>query len=188
VTLDDLLPLSRRELARLLAEGHAVEPTALDDTEYLGVSLGLPRWVERLTWKKFKKVFRRDGDRGVLRGWNVRVHDSPLDAPWKDRTRDGRSVTWGHYTVHDAAAYPEAGIYGRALMIDYGGVAPGRLDPQRLIRDPLVALNPGDPSLLLGYSYAALGGRRVDLPTFFALVRGGPLTYDVDPPGGVVAR
>lgn len=175
MSLHQLLPLSRAELDMRLRRGHAIDPEALADTEYLGVSLGLPGWVERLTWKKFKKTFCRVAS-GGLRGWNVRVRPSPVDQPWEDELRDGRPRCWGHYQVRAASAYPEAGPYRGGLMIDYSAYA-GPANPQRWIRDPLVALQPGDAQLLLGVSYLDLAGRRLMTPTYFALQRGGPLNW-----------
>ncbi|RLB64229.1 MAG: hypothetical protein DRI90_05055, partial [Deltaproteobacteria bacterium] len=60
----------------LLTSGHSIDPRQLDDVEYRGISLGLPAIVEKLTWKKFKKVFHRDPATGVLRGWNVRMEQN----------------------------------------------------------------------------------------------------------------
>lgn len=179
MTLDDLLPLGPRALHRVLERGHPIEPTALDDTEYHGVALGNPRFVEWLSWKTFKKVFRRDPDTGALRGWNVAVQQQGAHGPFVDRRRGDERVTYWHYGVRPAGGYRTPGRYGFGLMIDYGLGERGALNPQRRIRDPLVSLSIDGPELLLGYSYVDLGLVQVPTPTFFALVRGGPLTYDV---------
>jgi len=171
LTVEDLLPLWPRSLARVLADAHPFDIEALDDREYHGVSLGQPRLVAWLTWLKFKKVFHRDRESGVLRGWNVRCEQTPLEDPWEDRFRDGVRMTWGHYGVYAA----ESGV-----TIDYGLANTG-LDVQRLVKDPLRAVNAGSAELLIGYSYLDLGFVRLDTPTFFALIRGGPLEYSVQP-------
>jgi len=158
----DLLDLPLKELARLLREGHPVDPTALDDRQYRGTSLGLPRWVERLTWKTFVKTFHRDPATGALRGWNVRLEQDGLDAPVRPKTnRAGDPRTFGHYVVVDD---PDP---GPGLLIKY------TLSP---LRDPLVALNPGDPALLLGMTYVHLG-LKISTLSYFSLQLDGPLEF-----------
>ncbi|MCB9682870.1 MAG: hypothetical protein H6733_15490 [Alphaproteobacteria bacterium] len=181
-SVDDLLALRTRQLHDVLAAGHPIEPTALDDTEYHGVALDMPDVVARLAWRTFKKVFKRDGD--VLRGWNVAVEQQGVHGPFVDRRRrDGQRKTYWHYEVVPAASYRTPGRYQQGLMIDYGLAETGLFNTQRLIRDPLVALVPGEVDLLLGYSYVDLGVVQVNTPTFFVLSRGEPLTYDVPRPG-----
>ena len=84
---DEVLSMKRGALATTLRQGHAIDPRALDDSQYRGISLGLPAWFERLTWKTFQKTFHRDPRTGVLRGWNVRVEQRGLDAPSVARVR-----------------------------------------------------------------------------------------------------
>jgi hypothetical protein len=179
--------MSTDELVRALEHGHPVDPHALDDTEYRGTSLGLPGFVERLTWKKFRKTFHRDPATGALRGWNVRLVQNGREAPDVPRTKRallGAAVphTFGHYEVVSATGYPMPTWKGRVvwahrgLMIDYGrGANPPGL--MRRVRDPLVAVNAGDPTLLLGWSYVDLGFARVGTPSFFTLELAGPLTH-----------
>lgn len=178
--LSDLLDLGPAALHAHMGRGFAIDPARLDDTEYHGVALGLPRFVERLTWKTFKKVFKRDPVTGKLRGWNVAVEQQGVDGPFIDRRKNGQRVIYGPYEVHDAKDYVVPGPYDHGLMIDYGAAARG-LDVQRLIRDPLVSLQEGAVDLLLGYSYVELGLGRLRTPTYFALLRGHPLTYDAYP-------
>jgi hypothetical protein len=168
---DDLLTMNRKQLERLLEQGHAVDPSELDDTEYCGVSLGLPAFVERLTWKKFKKVFHRDGE--VLRGWNVRLQQNGLGAPWLPLMKGSEPRTFGHFRVVDDSG---------TLLLDYGKGNNHRLDPIGALRDPLVALNEGSTELLLGGSYLDLGFARVGTPSFFSLRRDVPLGHRVSPP------
>ena len=156
-----LLGLDRRELSSLLETGHPVDLAQLHDTEYRGVSLGLPRWIERVTWKKFMKTFAI-GDEGRLTGWNVRIIQDALDAPWRPMTRHGRPITFGRYDVDR----DEAGV----AMLRYRGA-------MRLLRDPLVALDPGDSTLLLGRSIVGVGSWQIATPSYFVLEREGPLTY-----------
>ena len=161
-----LLDASLFGLHRALRAGHAIEEGALDDTEYLGISVGMPRFVERLTWKTFTKTFHRDPETRELRGWNVRMQQTGVEGDAIPIERDGAPFTWGHYRV-----YAEA----RRMMIDYG-VAGNPFFVSRM-RDPLVAVAPGDPNVLLGVSYFDLGLFRILTPTYFVLVRRGPITH-----------
>jgi hypothetical protein len=61
------------------------------------------------------------------------------------------------------------------MMIDYG--ASGNPFFMSRMRDPLVAVTEGDPNVLLGVSYFDLGLFRVLTPTYFVLVRRGPLGH-----------
>lgn len=171
MTAREVARLPREALHDLVRRGNAIDPRALDDTEYRGVSLGLPALVERLTWKTFQKTFHRDPATGLLRGWNVKVEQRGVDAPSvPKRGRDGRPLTFGHYVVVDGAE-------GRGLLIDYSQGARGPLDPLRLVRDPIVAVNEGDPSLLLGWTYLAIGPFSPGTPSYFTLEREGPLSH-----------
>ncbi|MBT3219797.1 MAG: hypothetical protein HN348_11965 [Proteobacteria bacterium] len=214
ITKEDLLGMSRRDLKGTLAKGHPIEAEELSNREYHGISLGLPRWAEKLSWKKFKKVFRRE-QFGGLRGWNVAVVDnsrlSPgpagsvgrdsstgnlcfesasvalrprngLDEDWIDAKRGNVPITYWHYVVVPAQGHLLPGPYEEGLLIHYGWGGNSRLSTMRPIRDPLLAVNEGSNELLLGYSYLDFGFARFDTPTFFCLIRGGPLNYDVPPP------
>jgi len=166
VTRAELLAASRDELRALLEAGHPIDPTKLDDTLYRGISLGLPAWVERLSWKKFAKAFHRDPTTGGLRGWNIRIEQDGLDRPWRARTRRGRTWTFGHFAV-----VPD----GEHVALDYGA-GRGRVDPMRVVRDPLVALRAGSVELLLGRSDLILGRATLATPSYFMLERDRPLT------------
>lgn len=173
ITAADLLHMSRAELMGLLRNGHAIDADALEGHTYNGVSLGLPRLVERLTWKKFGKTFYRDPDTGVLRGWNVRMMQTPLTEPWRPRLKGSAPVTFGPYHV----THPEGGEdYDAGLTIDYSCGGRARSAMARL-RDPIVAVNPGSADLLLGWTYVDLGGPRLGTPSFFSLQRGDRLRY-----------
>ena len=163
----DLRSMSRPELTAVVRAGHAVDADAIADTEYRGISLGLPAFIEELTWKTFKKVFcRNELDRSV-RGWNVRIEQTGLEPPFRPKRRNGAPVTFGHFAVE---------VRSNGLLLDYGAGAP-RFDPLGLVRDPVVAVNPGDPSLLVGTTYLALPFGDVPTPSFFSLELDGPLTH-----------
>ncbi len=180
--LHDLLDLNIRELRLLLAQGQPIDPRALHNQEYRGTSLGLPRWVERLTWKTFQKVFHLDEETGVLRGWNVRVQQRGIGADSLPQHKSGRPVTFGHYQVVAARPSESPWPYADGLLIDYGLGQNGRFDPMGWVRDPLVSLHVDDAELLLGWSYVDLGFARIPTPSFFALERERPLSHVVAPP------
>jgi len=173
ITASDLLPMSRKQLMKVLRAGHPVDPVELEGHQYNGISLGLPQFVERLTWKKFGKTFLRDSASDVLRGWNVRMMQNQLDGPWQPKLRHGKPVTFGHYHVTKTAS---AESYDCGLTIDYsrGGTA---RDATARMRDPIVAVNEGSSDLLLGWTYIDLGFRRVGTPSFFSLERGGEIRH-----------
>jgi hypothetical protein len=176
---EDLLTMPRRELHALLEGGHPIDPRALDDTEYEGVSLGLPPLAVKLSWLTFRKTFHRDPKSGALRGWNVRMEQTGLHGPrvaMKDRRGEPRC--FGFYEVLDARGYRMPVRCEHALMIDYGRAAQNHaLDPIRRGRDPLVALRAGSTEQLLGWTYLDLGPFDVGTPSYFLLEREGPLSY-----------
>ncbi|HSQ66705.1 MAG TPA: hypothetical protein VLM85_25970 [Polyangiaceae bacterium] len=171
---EPLLDASLRDLRRALAAGHPIDAAALDDTEYRGITLG-PKILSKLSWKTFQKTFHRDRGTGKLRGWNVRMEQTGIDGPPVPIKKNGVPKTWGHYSVYEAKGTRLAAPYDQALLIDYGvrgnGLLVGRM------RDPLVAVEAGNPDILLGVSYLDLGWFRIMTPTYFLLLREGPLSY-----------
>lgn len=170
---DDLLSMPRSALAQVMREGHPIDPRSLDDTEYRGISLGLPAWAERLSWKTFQKTFHRDPATGELRGWNVRVEQRGLDAPSVAMTRDEAPVVFGHYRVVDLPPGGAPRGIVRGLLIDYTPAGGG----MSRVRDPIVAVHAGSVALLLGWSYVDLGFARMPTPSYFVLEHERSLTY-----------
>ncbi|MGE0404187.1 MAG: hypothetical protein AB7T06_46190 [Kofleriaceae bacterium] len=150
---------SRRELAALMTSGRSFEPDAVAGWIYRGISLGLPRLIERLTWVKFAKVFERD--RSGVRGWNMRIEQDALDRPWRPRLRRGAPITFGHFEVTSS---------GGDVMLDYRG----ERGPIRTLRDPIVALD-DRADVLFGRSLIAIGSRTFATPSYFVLERDRPL-------------
>jgi hypothetical protein len=181
MTLDDLVAMSADELDRTMKNGHPVDPDVLANREYDGVSLNLPKLLEKLTWVKFKKVFHRETD-DSLRGWNCRVVQSPLEQTWELELKKGEPITYGHYAVEPCAAYRMPRAYDAGLMLDYGLGGNPRTDPTARLRDPIVAVNEGDSALLLGWSYVDAGIAKVGTPSYFVLRRGVELSHVVPPP------
>jgi len=178
----DFWSLRRDQLAAALAAGHPIEPDALADRSYRGVSLGLPGFVDRLAWKTFAKVFHRDRERGVLRGWNLRLEQTGLAGPLVPRQRGGHDFHFGHFHVLPSAGFALPRALPQALVLDYGRGGNPRFDPTRAVRDPIVAVNAGSAELLLGWTYLELGAIRVGTPSYFTLEAVGPLERRFEPP------
>ena len=172
---NDVWRLSRPELAGLLAGGFAVDVEALRASSFRGVSLGLPGWVERLTWKEFRKEMFTDDATGRVAGRNVRVISraelvSIEDgaAPPTARVKNGAREVFGPFGVRalTETTYP----CRDGVLLDYGLGHPA-YHPMARLRDPLVALRKGATELLLGASYLSIGGALLPTPSFFTLER-----------------
>lgn len=169
---EDVWALGPSDWRALLREGHPIDPADVAGWVYRGTSLGMPGIVDRFTWKTFQKCFHRDVGAAAVRGWNVRLVQTPdlraKSEPMRDR--DGAARTFGHFGVVPAQARGVPHGFDRGVLLDYsiGGRA---LDPASRLRDPVVALRAGDAQLLLGWSYLAIGSRTVDTPSFFTLER-----------------
>ncbi|HUQ02988.1 MAG TPA: hypothetical protein VM261_10855 [Kofleriaceae bacterium] len=174
---DEILNASSAELARALAAGRAFDPaTALAGWTYHGTSLGLPAWIERLTWKTFAKAFVRDPDNhgAEVRGWNVRCQQATPPTWQPRRSRDGVPVAFGHFAVVTDAT-------SGSVLLDYGRGGNRRHDPVGAVRDPLVALD-DDATILLGRSLVAIASRVLSTPSFFLLERGSRVEHVAHPP------
>ena len=169
-TARELRTASTKVLRQHIVEGYPVDPAALEGWVYRGTSLGLPRIVEKLTWKNFQKTFYREPGTGRLIGWNVRLAQDGLDAPSRPKLRRGAPVTEWHYEVIAPTGVATPAGFDRGLIIDYGR---GRVPDlsMRFVKDPLVSLSPGSADELIGVSYVALTGVCVETPTYFTLER-----------------
>ena len=171
LSAEDVQTMGPRDWKRLLNEAHPVDESDLEGMEYLGTSMGLPRTVERLTWKTFVKAFVRDEPGGVLRGWNVRLRQERGEEAYAPMARSGIPVTFGHFH-----AVEPAGDHG-GLTLDYGLGGNAPWDLTRLVRDPLVAVNRGSSDLLLGTMALQMGPWCIPTPSFFTLERLRPVTH-----------
>ena len=165
-TLADLRAMRRAELHAVMCQGHPLDLDALANTAYRGLDLSLPGFMHRLLWETFEKTFVRDASAPYgLRGWNVRIQQTGLDGPIVPlRTRDGRPRTFGHYVVcpTDGRRFP-LGWKG-AHFLDYRCAGNTFFDPARPATAPLVAVNAGDMSLLLGWEIVNVGPLQIPLP------------------------
>ena len=183
LTVEDLLQMSRREHWEVMKRAHPFDPAALDDTQYIGVDLSLPRVMNRLLWKTFRKTFHRDPATGVLRGWNVRLEQTGWEVPTTPMTdRHGEPITFGHYEVRAASGKRFPWGWQGAHYLDYGVAGNVPLDPARVGYCPVVAVNAGRHDLLLGWEVLKVGPALIPLPDYWALVREGPLDRVVPVP------
>jgi hypothetical protein len=171
----------RKVLREHILDGYPVDPAALEGFAYRGTSLGLPGFVERLTWKTFQKTFHRDPASGRLVGWNVRLHQDGLDAPSRPLVADGRPVCVWNYEVISPAGVSMPNGFDRGLVIDYSRAPNPTFDTVRLMKDPLVALSPENYDELIGVSYVAIGKVCVETPTYFTLEREQPIDFVPQP-------
>ncbi len=162
-----LRQMSVTELREVFRNGVSFNPSRLEDTEYVGVSLGLPSVVERLSWTTFMKVFHRDGD--IVRGWNVRLRQTGIDGAVEPLLRSGVPHTFGHFLVRRSNTGERRSHSPSTVLLDYTAFL--QSPALMLMRDPLVSLDGGLGDRLLGFSYVALGCTTVRTPSFFVLQR-----------------
>jgi len=183
-SVQQLLEMNNRQRREVLLDGHPIDPSALDDSEYRGVSMGLPAFMDKLLWKTFMKTFHRDPESGVLRGWNVRLVQTGLDGPIEPMRKGEERLTFGHYVVGPAEGVSMPVDCPQALYLDYRNAGNALFDPGGYAAAPLVALNEGSADLLLGLELVHAGPLKFALPSYWTLERIGPLSHVVAPPRG----
>jgi len=99
---------------------------------------------------------------GTLVGYNLRIQDDGLHAPYRPKLRCGAPQVFGHFQVR---------VEEEETILDYGKGSSG-FSPLRTLRDPLRSLDP-DCKILLGRSLLQIGRtRRLATPCWFLLERG----------------
>ena len=154
--------LSARELEETFLRGTMPDLDALVGWEFRGMNVGRLPTLARI--RKFVKGFeRRDG--GRVYGYNRRVEQNRLDAPWHAGER-----RFGWYRVSPVDPTARDNAYLHAALLDYGRGENPLWDPSRGLRDYLVQVEVGDRDLYLGKAFYAVGPGRVPL-SFFVLER-----------------
>lgn len=173
ITFEDMMRMSQRELRAIIDRAHPLDLTALEETQYQGVDLSLPPIANKILWKTFRKTFHRDPRTGALRGWNYRMEQTGIEGPRRPMQRNGRNWAFAHYEVRSAAGqrFPQ-GWRGQQYL-DYSVV--GNPLGEDLAYAPLVAVNEGDMSLLLGWEIFKVGPLWLPIPDYWALRLEGPL-------------
>lgn len=157
----ELASARRRDLRRWFRAGSRPDPEELTGWEYRGLIAGtIPRAVR---FTRFVKGMRA-GPRGP-EGYNVFC--SQRD--WRRWGWRGRPLRHSWYDIRSTV------WRGRGcVLLDYGSSPRNpRLLPTRLFRDLLVHPDPGEPGLVLGKAYLAVG-IRIPL-AFFVLERDRPI-------------
>lgn len=180
ITLDDMLKMNRHQLHAIIERAHPLDVAALAETQYQGVDLSLPPFINKILWKTFRKTFHRDPNTGALRGWNYRMEQTGIDGPRVPMQRNGKNWSFAHYEVRSATGRRFPRGWSGAHYLDYGVV--GNPFPDKLGYTPLVAVNAGDMSLLLGWEIFKLGPLFLPLPDYWALRLEGPLEEIVPMP------
>ncbi len=177
ITESALAQMTRAELREVLQRGHAVDLAELNGHEFHGVSLGLGRVIERLSWKTFIKTFLFRGD--ALTGWNVRI-DQRDPYAYEMMQKRGAPLVFGHYEVRPLGEFRPPLAMNAGVVIDYSRGArsgvPRNAGVTGRLRDPIVSVNDGDSTLLLGWTYVD-AGKRLGTPSFFSLKRGAPIRH-----------
>ena len=152
-----LLDAPAAGLARAMTTGHPLESGDLAGHAYLGISLGLPAWVDRALWKTFVKAFAPAQD-GGSRGWNVKMAQVGLDGPHAPLlARDGRPRSFGHFRVGPCPAGRVDGL-GPASRSLPGHPRPSGLAQARLRRGPARAHLHLHPGRLAGHTELLCSG------------------------------
>lgn len=176
VTFEELVRMDRHQLHDIIRRAHPVDPARLDGRQYQGVDLSLPPFMNKLLWKTFRKTFLRDPETGVTRGWNVRMEQGPIDGPQRPKRKaDGEVWTFAHYELRSAEGLRFPWGWKGPYYLDYG--AAGNVFADSLAYTPLVAVNEGDMTLLLGWEVFKLGPFFVPLPDYWALRLEGPIDH-----------
>ncbi|MDP9341298.1 MAG: hypothetical protein M3Q23_04120 [Actinomycetota bacterium] len=176
VTFEGLARSSIRELEPVLREGAAPDAASLTGSEWRGFNVGLK--MRLLGAQKFRKGFFAGPD--GIEGYNTPVRQGGKGGPggrgvpggpWTPKPSPERPKRFGFFLVKPVAPGGRDSRYPKALLLDYGASPrnPPR-SPTRPIRDYLVQPDPGNPDLMLGKGYMALGGLRL-FPQFFVIER-----------------
>ena len=167
----ELERMSLAALEEVFVRGVTPDLAGLAGWEFRG--LNSPSYFKLLGIKKFVKGFWRDAA-GVTWGYNYPVEQNALDAGWYGLPSVTNPKRFGFYTVAPVDPTAPDNRYLHALLLDYGQGKNPRLDASAGLRDYLVQVDAGDPDLLLGKAYYALGPVRVPTASFFILERHQP--------------
>jgi hypothetical protein len=125
--------------------------------------LGIQRFI--------KGFFQRAGEASPdkverIYGYNLFCDTRAPDGVWQGMPNDDTPQRHGFYDVF----HEGTGKFPHSLMLNYNVPENHGFNPERVIRDYLVQVNPNDPGLLLGKAFLQLGPLRIH-SNFFILRR-----------------
>jgi hypothetical protein len=163
----ELVQVSDARREEILCASKAPAFESLVGYEWMGFNVSAV--VRMLGLQKFIKGFFQG--KAHVEGYNIRVLQNGLDAPWLVQPTQETPKRFGFYTLTAVDGAAPSRIYPDAVLLDYGASQrnpAGRIE--RALRDYLGQPDPNDPDVLLGKAYFALGRRRVP-SNFFVLQR-----------------
>lgn len=167
----ELARASQTTLARSFQGGRGPALTSLVGFEWRGYNTS--RVTRLLGIQKFIKGFFQTT---AVEGYNTPVVQNGLMDPWiaePDATNPRRFAFYLVKRLDEGAHTKHAGT----VLLDYGASTHNpRLAVPRLLRDYLVQVDEGNPDLLLGKAYVALGGLRTPA-NYFVLERLRPVPW-----------
>jgi hypothetical protein len=146
------------ELEKIFVRGATPDLDSLVGWEFRGINH--PAWAKLAGIKKFVKGFFRTDD-GRVKGYNSPVEQNVLDGRWHIAPK-----RFGFYLVAPVDATARDNAYLHSVLLDYGKGGNPVWDASRGLRDYLVQVAPGDPDLLIGKAYAAVGPARLAVGYF----------------------
>jgi hypothetical protein len=165
----------RRALELALVRGATPDLDSLVGWEFRGINAtpegapplprlaGIQKFVKGMFW----------GGAGRAMGYNSPVVQNALDGRWQTRPSDAAPRRFGFYRVAPVDPTSRDNHYLHALLLDYGKGGNAAWDLTRGLRDYLVQIDAGNPDLLVGKAYAAIGPARVPVG-YFVLERWRP--------------
>ncbi len=160
-SFDSLARLNRKQLDRIMSTGTAPSIADLLGWEFRGWNV--KRRTRLLGRRKFKKGFFGDPAKPEAWGYNVKVRQDGLPAPWRavpSDERPTRDFFFGLMPAEDASK-PR---YPNSLVVDYHRWGEYFfLNPAGYTVDYLVYPDPDNPNLILGKSYLEIAFLRLPL-------------------------
>jgi hypothetical protein len=160
-----LTTLSNAELEILMRTGARPAEESLAGHQFRGFNT--PAFASLLGIQKFVKGFLKEGP-GV-EGYNIAVRRNEREVPWITKPSAESPKRFGYYDVYPVRKEERDNFYPNALLLNYGTSKRNHFyQVERLLRDYLVLPDAGNPDLILGKAYLALGPLRVPV-SFFVL-------------------
>jgi hypothetical protein len=169
----ELARSSNASLESVLRAGHAPPFELLAGSEWCGWNT--PVFTRLMGIQKFIKGFFR-GPQGY-EGYNTPAAQNGMDGPWVAQPGPENPRRFGFYTVTRVDPAARDNFYPAALLLDYGASQRNQSGGiERALRDYLVQADAGNPDILLGKAYFALGSLRIP-SSFFVLERRGTAAW-----------